>query len=68
MKKVATLKLEMYQDKNGTKHAKLRSDGTGNDVFMMIADYLVSTAKEHNFPYEFSLALIESMCEDLAEQ
>jgi len=68
MKKIAILKLEMYQDKNGTKHARLRSDGTGKDIFMMIADYLVDTAKEQNFPYEFSLALIESMCEDFANK
>lgn len=68
MKKVATLKLEMYQDKNGTKHAKLRSDGTGKDVFLMIADYLVHTAKENHFPYKYSLETIESMCEDFAEQ
>lgn len=67
MKKIAELKFKLYDDGNGSKTSKIRGQGTGADELLLIADFIVTTAKDHNFPYEEALELLKNMCDTLAD-
>lgn len=63
----AEMHLEMFEGEGCINHV-LKSSGTGEDCMTLIADYIVSVAKDNGFHYIMSLTHIANKCKELAER